>query len=134
VGRSVTIRHHVRVRRPAAAVWDLVGDPARLHEWFPGLSGCTVDGTTRIITTRAGLPLPEEILENDPLQRRLRYRITAPLFAFHQGTVDVIDLEDGTCLAVYTTVCDPPTMALVIGGGTREALDELKRQMEEGQG
>jgi uncharacterized protein YndB with AHSA1/START domain len=130
MSRSVSIRHHVRVNRPAEVVWRLAGDPARLHEWFPGLADCTVEGTTRVITTRAGLPLPEEILENDPLQRRFRYRLTAPMFRFHQGTIDVIDLDDGTCLAVYTTVCDPATMALVIGGGTREALDELKRQME----
>ncbi len=131
MSRSVTVRNHVRIARSAGDVWALAGDPARLHEWFPGLTACVVDGSTRIVTTRAGLPLPEEILENDPLQRRFRYRLTPPVFVFHQGTIDVIDLDDGTCLVVYTTVCDPPTMALVIGGGTREALGELKRQMEQ---
>jgi uncharacterized protein YndB with AHSA1/START domain len=130
VGRSVSIRHHVRINRPAADVWALAGDAARLHEWFPGITSCVVDGTTRIVTTGAGLSLPEEILEVDPLQRRFRYRLTAPIFQFHQGTIDVIDLDDGSCLVVYTTVCDPATMALVIGGGTHGALEELKSQME----
>lgn len=130
MGRSVTIRHHVRIASPAADVWSLAGDAARLHEWFPGIASCSVDGTTRIVTTDAGLPLPEEILEVDPLQRRFRYRLSAPVFRFHQGTIDVIDLEDGTCVVVYTTVCEPATMALVIGGGTHGALQELKRQME----
>jgi len=130
VSRSVSVRHHVRINRRADDVWSLAGDAARLHEWFPGIAACTVEGTTRVVTTDAGLPLPEEILEVDPLQRRFRYRLAAPVFRFHQGTIDVIDLGDGTCLAVYTTVCDPATMALVIGGGTHGALGELKRQME----
>ena len=31
---------------------------------------------------------------------------------------------------VYSTDCDPRAMALMIGGGTAGALDELRRQME----
>jgi hypothetical protein len=41
-------------------------------------------------------------------------------------------MGDDTCLVVYSTEADPRTMALVIGGGTAGALDELKRQMESG--
>jgi uncharacterized protein YndB with AHSA1/START domain len=125
-----SVRHEVRIDRPAAAVWALAGDPARLHEWFPGISDCTVDGDTRTIVTGAGLSLPEEILVRDPVIRRLQYRITAPLFRHHRGTIDVIDLADGTCLAVYSQEADPRTMALMIGSGCREALDELKRILE----
>jgi uncharacterized protein YndB with AHSA1/START domain len=124
------IRHHVRINRSAADVWSLAGDPTRLHEWFPGVVDCQVDGNQRVITLGSGLPLPEEILVNDSVQRRFQYRITAPMFVFHRGTIDVIDLDDGTCLAVYTTEADPRTMALSISGGTAGALDELKRQME----
>jgi hypothetical protein len=123
-------RHHVRIARSAAAVWDLVGDPARLHEWFPGITSCEVDGTTRTITLGSGLSMPEEILVNDPIQRRFQYRITAPLFSYHRGTIDVLDLGDDTCVVVYSTDADPRTMALTIGSGTAGALDELKRQME----
>jgi len=131
VGSTVgSIRHHVRIHRTAAEVWALVGDPARLHEWFPGIVACAVDGTTRVITTGTGMPMPEEILVNDPGQRRFQYRITAPVFQFHRGTIDVIDLDDGTCLVVYQTDADPRTMALVIAGGAAGALRELHRQME----
>jgi Polyketide cyclase / dehydrase and lipid transport len=111
-------------------VWELAGDPARLHEWFPGISACVVDGSTRIITLGSGLPLPEEILVIDGLQRRFQYRITAPIFRHHRGTIDVIELDAASCLVVYATEADPRTMALTIGGGTADALDELKRQME----
>ncbi len=130
----MSIRHHVVIGRPAADVWELAGDAARLHEWFPGIVACQVDGDQRIITTGTGLSMPEEILERDPLQRRFRYRLTAPMVRHHQGTIDVLDLDGASCVAVYATECDPATMALVIGGATHGALCELKRQMEAEEG
>jgi len=125
-----SIRHAVRIRRPAEVVWELVGAPERLPEWFPGVASCQVDGSTRVIVLGSGLPMPEEILVNDAIQRRFQYRITAPRFTFHRGTIDVIDLGDGTCVVVYATDADPRTMALTIGGGTAGALDELARLMD----
>ena len=74
--------------------------------------------------------MPEEITVNDAVQHRFQYRLIPPLFKFHRGTIDAIDLEDGTCLVVYSTDADPRAMALTIGGATAAALDELKRQME----
>ena len=125
-----TIRHEIRIHRPASDVWALAGDAAKLHHWFPGIVDCTVDGTSRVIVTGAGIPMPEEILACDNTQRRFQYRLTTPLITHHRGTIDVIDLGDDTCLVVYATDCDPRTMALVIGGGTAGALVELKRLME----
>jgi hypothetical protein len=125
-----SIRHHVRIDRPATDVWTLAGDPTRLHEWFPGIVACTVDGNQRVITTAAGLPMPEEILVQDDIQRRFQYRVTTPIFKHHRGTIDVLDLGDDTCVVVYSTEADPRTMALLIAGGAAGALDELKRQME----
>lgn len=125
-----SVRHEIRIHRPAAQVWELVGDPARLHEWFPGITSCQVEGNQRVIVLGSGIPMPEEILVNDPVQRRFQYRIAAPIFQHHRGTIDVIDLGDDTCLVVYSTDADPRTMALTIAGGTAGALDELKRQME----
>ena len=125
-----TMRYEVRIQRPAAEVWALAGDASRLHDWFPGIKECTVDGNTRVIVTNSGIPMPEEILVCDNTQRRFQYRLTTPIFKHHRGTIDVIDLGDETCLVVYSTEADPRAMALVIGGGTHEALHELKRQME----
>jgi hypothetical protein len=125
-----SIRHQIRINRPAATVWRLAGDPTRLHEWFPGISSCQVDGNNRVIVLDSGIPMPEEILVHDDIQRRFQYTITVPMFAYHRGGIDVIDLGDETCLVVYTTDADPRTMALTIGGATAGALDELRRQME----
>ena len=84
----------------------------------------------RVITLGSGLPMPEEILVRDDVQRRFQYRITAPLFSYHRGSIDVLDMGDDTCVVVYVTDADPRAMALTIGGGTAGALDELMRQME----
>jgi polyketide cyclase/dehydrase/lipid transport protein len=127
-----TVRRHVRIGRPAADVWALVGDPARIQEWFPGIVASTVDGTTRVITTGAGMPMPEQIVTNDPLQRRFQYRITAPMFREHLSTLDVLDLGDGTSVAVYSADADPATMALVIAGAAGNALENVRTLLENG--
>jgi len=120
-----SVRHQVRLACPADTVWDLVGDPVRLMEWFPGVESCTVDGDERVVTTRSGLPMPERLLTVDPVLRRFQYRITSPLFKEHLATIDVHDLEDGTCLVVYSTDAEPAPLALVIGGAARAGLAAL---------
>jgi hypothetical protein len=126
-----SVRHEIRIHRPIDEVWELAGDPTRLHEWFPGITSCTVDGTTRTIVLGSGLTFPEEILVDDRIGRRFQYRITSPMFTYHRGTIDGIDLGDGTCLVAYSTEADPRTMALTIAGATGGALDELKRRVED---
>jgi hypothetical protein len=69
--------------------------------------------------------MPEHLLTVDPTLRRFQYRITAPMFREHLGTVDVHDLGDGTSLVVYSTDADPAALALVIGGAARAALAHL---------
>lgn len=126
-----SLRHEIRIRRSADEVWARVGDAPNLHTWFPGITACQVDGNNRVIVLGSGIPMPEEILVNDSRQRRFQYRITAPIFKHHRGTIDVIELAPDECLVVYSTEADPRTMALTIAGGTAGALDELKRQMEQ---
>jgi uncharacterized protein YndB with AHSA1/START domain len=125
-----TVRRHVRIARSPADVWAMVGDPDRITEWFPGIEGVAVDGDTRVVTTGAGLPMPEDIVTVDPIQRRFQYRIAAPMFREHLSTLDVIDLEDGTCLVVYGVDTTPATLSLVIGGAAGNALGHLKTMME----
>ena len=127
-----TLRREIRIERPADAVWALLGDPTTIDRWFPGIDSCTVDGNQRIVTTHTGIPMPEEIVTVDDIQRRFQYRVTSPLFNDHLGTIDVIDLGDHSSLVVYSTDADPATLALVIGGATGNALFEIKRLLEGG--
>ena len=123
--RRGSMRHAVRLRCPADTVWDLVGAPLRLPEWWEGVESCTVKGDERTIVTRSGLPMPERLLTIDPQLRRFQYRIAAPLFVEHLSTIDVHDLHDGTCLTVYSVDAEPAVLALVISGAARAALLHL---------
>ncbi len=125
-----TIRRQTIINRAPDDVWAVVGDPTALDRWFPGVVECTVEGTTRVITTAAGLPIPEEIVTVDDLQRRFQYRVTAAMVRHHLGTIDVFALDDGRSLVSYSTDCEPDVMALVIGGATGSALAELRRQLD----
>lgn len=127
-----SVRRQVRIACPPDAVWEIVGDAGRIQEWFPGIVSSTVDGATRVIVTGSGLPIPEQILTCDPLQRRFQYRITAPIVREHLSTLDVLDLEDGTSLVVYSADADPSTMALVIAAAAGNALEHLRDLMEGG--
>lgn len=127
-----TVRRHVRIARPADEVWSLIGDPGRIQEWFPGIVASAVDGTSRVITTASGIPMPEQIVTNDALQHRFQYRITAPIVREHLSTLDVVDLGDGTSLAMYSADADPATMALVIAGAAGNALEHARDLLENG--
>lgn len=131
-----SIRRELRIGRPAAQVWPLIGEPGRIHEWFPGIETSTVEqteeGVTRTVTLRTGIPLVELVVTNDPIAHRFQYRITGGVFRSHLGTVDLIDLGDDTCLGVYSTDATPDVMALVIGGATGVALENIKALAETG--
>lgn len=127
-----TVRRETRIARSADDVWALVGEPSRLHEWFPGMVASTVDGSTRTITTATGIEMPEEILTIDPILRRFQYRLTSPIVRQHLGVIDVFDLGDDTSLVSYSTDAEPDAMALIIGGATGGALAELRRILETG--
>jgi Polyketide cyclase / dehydrase and lipid transport len=120
-----SVRHGVRLACPPDEVWALLGAPERVPEWFPGITSCTVDGNQRVVVTGSGIPMPEQLLTVDPTLRRFQYRITAPMFVEHLSTIDVHDLGDGTCLAVYSVDADPAPLALVIGGAARAGLEAL---------
>jgi len=123
--RRGSMRHAIRLACPPDTVWDVVGEPTRLPEWWEGIESCTVEGDQRLIQTRSGLPMPERMLTIDPTIRRFQYRITSPLFVEHLSTIDVHDLRDGTCLTVYSVDAEPAVLALVISGAARAALNHL---------
>ena len=129
-----TIRRELRIHRPADEVWAVVSDPSTIHLWFPGIVSSRVDttdeGTFRTVVLSSGIPLVEKILTNDPIARRFQYHITGGIFREHLGTIDVIDLGDDTCLAVYGTDALPAVMALVIGGASGGALEGIRDLVE----
>lgn len=125
-----TVRRQIEINRTADEVWALVGDPTTIHQWFPGIVACTVDGDSRIITTASGLPIPETIITIDAIQRRFQYRVTAGFVQQHLGTIDVLELDDGHSLVAYSTDAEPEVVALIIGGATGPALVGIRDLLE----
>ena len=125
-----SLRHELRIDASADAVWDVVRRPESIPTWFPGIESCTVDGNVRVVTTAIGMEMPEEILTIDDTNRRFAYRITSPIYRFHLGVIDVIELGHDDSLCVYSTTAEPDPLALLIAGGTVGALAEIKRIAE----
>jgi len=125
-----SFRHERRIAASPDDVWQVITRPESIPEWFPGVMSCTVEGNLRVITLATGLEMPEEILVNDALQRRFVYRITAPMYKFHLASIDVIGVGELDSLCVYSTTCEPDTLALLIAGGTIGALGEIQRIAE----
>jgi uncharacterized membrane protein len=124
-----SIRRHIAIQRPADEVWALVGDPARLHEWFP-ITGSRVDldhtPPKRWITLASGVTFEEDIVTLDHDLRRFQYTITNnPLLKEHLGTVDVLDDGPDRCIVVYSTNAVPDVFALMIGGAAGAGLARL---------
>ena len=129
-----TVRRHTFIERSADEVWALVGDPARLHEWFP-ITGCQVEGKKRWIDLPSGLRFEEDIITLDHDLRRFQYSIVNnPIVKSHLGTVDVIADGRSRCIVVYSTDLDPEVMGLMIAGAAGAGLDRLQEIFGAGAG
>ena len=125
-----TMRRHVFCPRSADEVWALVGDPARVAEWFSHIVEATVEGTHREVTLGSGLVLQEEIVTVRDDLRRLQYRITGPLpIEHHLATIDVLPDGRDRCVVVYGTDVVPHALAFILDGAVGEALADLARRM-----
>lgn len=121
-----TVRRHVFIDSPADEVWALVGDPARLHDWFP-ITSCEVVGNKRWINLSSGLRFEEDIITLDHDLRRFQYSIVNNLIVkSHLGTVDVIPDGPNRCMVMYGTDIDPEPMGLIIIGAAGAGLEKLK--------
>lgn len=60
-----TVRREVRIDRPSDEVWQVVGGPDTIHEWFPGIVDSMVEEDLRTVTLGPGLRLAERILTVD---------------------------------------------------------------------
>lgn len=125
-----SVRREIHIECPPDVAWKLIGDPARLHEWFP-LTGCKVEGNKRWIYLASGITFEEDIVTLDNAARRFQYRIVNnPIARDHLGTVDVLEDGHGHSIVVYSTEMKPDVLALVTGGASGTALRRAKKMLE----
>lgn len=127
-------RHHEVIDVPADEAWAAITRPELLDRFFPGIVELSMAGDVRTVTLGTGLSLDEQIVLNDSLQRRFQYRIAGGFFKEHLATIDVLPLGQDSCIASYASDAEPATMAVILGGAMRAALDSLKAQLEAGEG
>jgi hypothetical protein len=128
------VRYERRIAASADTVWNIVRDPRSIPQWFPGITSCDVEGKLRTIHLANGMSIPEEIIVSDDIIRRFAYKVVSPLYKMHLGTIDVHEIGPNDTLCVYSTTAEPDVWALVIGGGSYSALDEIQRIAEEQEG
>jgi Polyketide cyclase / dehydrase and lipid transport len=117
----------------ASAVWARIADTGSIADWFPGFSSSSMVGDTweRRVVAQSGAETIEDIVNLDGATRRLQYRIRPNfLIKQHLATVDVIATSETSCVVTYSTEMEPRALALAISSGTRDALLELKGQVE----
>jgi hypothetical protein len=124
-------RREIHVKCSPTTAWELVGNPARLHEWFP-MESCRVEGNKRWVTLPTHLVLEEDITTHDHDLRRFQYEIVNNfLISEHRSTLDVVDDGHGHCIIIYSTDVKPDVFALIIGGAAGEGLENARRILEE---
>ncbi|MYW92635.1 SRPBCC family protein [Amycolatopsis rubida] len=121
------LRSHVLLDAPADAVWRVIGDPAAVADWFPSMKSSTGDTRHRTVVLGDGSVLEEAVVTHDPARRRLQYRVTGgdlPV-AGHLGTVDVLEIDAGRSIVVYSTEISPDSLAGAFDAAISEAVAAL---------
>lgn len=121
-----SIRQHIWLAETAETVWALVGDPAAIAQWAPGIQSCTIDGSSRVLVLKRGGNVTEEIVTVDAVLRRLQYEVRRGLpFTAHCATVDVIEAGVNGSLVIYSTDLEPETAAPAVGAAIAGSLKIL---------
>jgi Polyketide cyclase / dehydrase and lipid transport len=125
-----SIREQIWLPRDAAAVWRVVGDPAGIAQWFPGIAACSMDDMIRTCHLARGGEVVEEIVTLDHDLHRLQYRVLRGIpVSHHLATVDVIADGLGRCLVVYGTDIEPDHLAAALASSIHTGLWGLARQL-----
>ncbi|NKQ57680.1 SRPBCC family protein [Amycolatopsis sp. K13G38] len=122
-----TLRTHAVLDHDADTVWKLVRDAGNVADWFPAMTGSSIEGSLRRVTLADGSVIEEVIVASDDSLRRLQYRARAgdlPI-ADHLGTVDVIELDPGRSILIYSTDIAPAELARAFDGAISEAVGAL---------
>jgi mxaD protein len=108
---TVSVTEKVDLKAPAAKVWNAIKDYDGWQGWHPAIAGTEITkgkgnakGTVRVLTTKDGAKITEELLAYDARKRSYRYRITeSPLpVADYVSTIEVREGKGGSSV-VWTS-------------------------------
>ena len=122
-----TFRSHLQLSMPVETVWQLISDAGDVSRWFPLVKTSETEGPQRHLILQDGTTVVEDIITNDPVQRRFQYAISdggIPVQS-HLSTVDVIEVSDGSTLVVYSVELEPADLLDVLGPAVEEAVQNI---------
>lgn len=80
-GPKLAVEETVSFAAPPAAVWKVIGDYGALHGWLPPIASTEITkgknnerGAVRLLTTKDGAKITEELLAYDGKRHSMRYR------------------------------------------------------------
>ncbi|MFJ6263320.1 SRPBCC family protein [Rhodococcus erythropolis] len=131
------IEASIGIEADAAAVWTLVGDPARIADWVPALAKSRIDGDLRHIEFIDGGSGTERVLERDDIRRTYTYEyLEGPLpLENYRSTISVTgdgDLSSVSWKARFGAATRPAEeeLAIAIQDMYQSSLAELKSSFE----
>lgn len=122
--------------RPDEA-WALAGDPARVHEWFPVVTACSVEGDERRATTAQGAELVERLVDVDPAGRSYSYEVVSgiPGLTSHRATIAVHEAPGGsrvTWRQTATSETEGYDLERRLSGVMAAGLENMRAMLEAG--
>lgn len=127
-----SIRRHLTIRRPSAAVWDALRDIGALHtRLVPGfVTDCKLEGDARIVTFSNGITARERIIDVDDQQQRVAWSATGGRLSHHNASAQVLPATADTCEIVWIADLLPDEMEPAIAAMIDMGLAAMKRTLE----
>jgi uncharacterized protein YndB with AHSA1/START domain len=127
------LRNEIEIDATAEQVWDVLGDLAGTDEWLPGVIKTEVDGSTRVCTMADGSEIKEEISAYDPERHTFRFRhLQVPMPVEESGGSFLVEAEPTRVVLESSFRPLDPAVGPMIEGAFQQALESLKRRVEEG--
>lgn len=115
----------IRIDKPAAEVWAVVGDFGGIGGWMPGIESCVVDGDDRIVKMR-GMEISERCEQRDDDERVLVYGIVGGVPVINHKATITVQAEGSGSVVTWDVDVEPDEMTDVMHQVYEQSLQALK--------
>jgi len=126
------IRKEIEIQRDKEFVWDAIRDVGAIHKRLvPGfVADCKLEGDWRIVTFGNGTVMRELIVDVDDQTCRHSWSARGEPLTHHNASVQVFSEGPNKCRVVWIADLMPNEVAETIGEMIQQALNTMKRALE----
>ena len=127
-----SIRREMVLQAASGAVWAAVRDIGRIHERLcPGFVVDTVlEEGARLVTFGNGMVVREVIIDLDDAAQRLVWSARSERLAHHNASMQIFDMGDGRCRAVWIADLLPNEAAAPVAAMIDQGMAAMKETLE----